>query len=266
MGTDEREGRAAGAIQSVARASALLQCFVGSDESLSLTELAQRTGLTVSTAYRLLQTLCAERLLGRDRHGERYVRGPVLLALAQSSYVGAGLVDAQRAVDDLMLDTGASASLGIRDESCVVVLLSAKPAAPLHFDRPAGTRVPLLQSAMGRVLLAFEPGGAGGSSTALARLGPTTPSTSTPTKLRHVLRSVEDLGYSLVDQEQHVGVRSIAVPITDTRGVVCAAIGIQGPLIVVSDDRVTELAARAAAAAREVERLPNRDLFAPRLG
>lgn len=253
-----------GPIQSVARAISLLQCFVDGPESISLTELAQRTDVNISTAHRLLQTLCAGGLLGRDRHGERYVRGPVLLALAQSAFSAAGLGDALQIIETLTKDTGESASLGIRSDDCVVVVLAAQPNDPLRFERPPGTRVPVLPSAMGRSLLAHDTVTA---TRLLARAGASlSGATQEQVALTHALEQVREEGYAYVDEEQFVGVRAIAAPVFDSSGAACAAVGIQGPTSRISDDRIEELAKAVRAAAALVGELPSLDRLAPRLG
>jgi DNA-binding IclR family transcriptional regulator len=45
---------------------ALLRCFDGVSGTISLTELAERTGLRVSTAHRIVRALVRGDLLGQD--------------------------------------------------------------------------------------------------------------------------------------------------------------------------------------------------------
>jgi IclR family pca regulon transcriptional regulator len=45
-------------------------------------------------------------------------------------------------------------------------------------------------------------------------------------KLRKVIEHVREAGYAVLDQELEVGLRSIAVPVRDTRGKVVAAVNV----------------------------------------
>jgi len=244
-------------IQSVGRATALLRCFVETDEPLTLTELARATDMNPSTALRLLRTLCQGGVLRRDLGSEKYMRGPVLLALAQRAYQSTGMADALGMLESLVAATGESASLGIREGRFAVVLLRAESEAPLHFDRPAGTRVPLHLSAMGKALLAFGPLTI---PEAVGELGPlesrTGASITKPAQLETVLRKVRDQGYALADEEQYAGVRSVGAPILDRDGVARAAIAIQGPTARISDAELTRYVDAVKATAAEIALLP----------
>ena len=63
-------------VQSLMRGLALLEAFADLDgKPLGLNELALRTGLSPSTAHRLLASLHAEGYVTRDRETNRYVLG-----------------------------------------------------------------------------------------------------------------------------------------------------------------------------------------------
>ncbi|MET0147239.1 MAG: IclR family transcriptional regulator [Ilumatobacteraceae bacterium] len=231
-------------IKSVARAVALVQCFVDGDDTQSLTDLATRTQLSLSTAYRLLLTLCAGRILTRDPETGRYRLGPVLLAMAQRAFSGRGLREALVLVEDLAARTGESASLAIRDDDCAIVLLTATSSSPLRFDRPAGARVPLLASALGRALLAFAPAaGVVGRADTMPSMGP-------------ILDQVRAAGYALVDDEQFAGVRALAAPVFGTSRRLEAAVGIHGPISRVVDERLDRLATDVLGTAASIGALP----------
>jgi IclR family transcriptional regulator, KDG regulon repressor len=72
------------ATRTVERALDLLEAAAGTGERLTLTALAQRTGLSASTASRLLGTLALHRFLTRDPDG-RFGAGPRLRQLAVSA-------------------------------------------------------------------------------------------------------------------------------------------------------------------------------------
>ena len=69
--------------QSVERALGVLRCLAASDDDLGVTDVAARTGLSVSTAHRLLQALRHDGLVAQDPRTERYHLGPALVALGR---------------------------------------------------------------------------------------------------------------------------------------------------------------------------------------
>ena len=88
-----------------------------------------------------------------------------------------------------------------------------------------GTRFPAYATSMGRVLLAGLPTEeleARLASTTLKQLTPRT--IADPVKLRAELDTVRSQGWSLVDQELEIGLRSVAVPVLHPDGSVAAAL------------------------------------------
>ena len=143
--------------QAVERALGLLRCFEVGPPTRSLSELAQLTGLTPATAHRLLRALCGAELLSHDPLTERYGLGVSLVPLGSRAADALGVSAVRPLLESLAATTGESVNLGVRDGGDVLVLLSVPSARNLRFDQGAGTRVPAHASAMGKVLLAFDP-------------------------------------------------------------------------------------------------------------
>jgi IclR family acetate operon transcriptional repressor len=245
--------RASGSVQSVSRAADLLLCFTEVDRALTLTELAHRTHLNVSTALRILRTLCASGLLARAEDSEGYTTGPALLRLGRAAFVAAGLEPAADLLRQLALETQESNGLGIRDGLNLRMLVSNDSPAPLRFVRPAGTEVPLHASAGGKVLLAFGPVPIPEAVAQLGRLSGFTPKTITSSrKLVAELKAVRQRGWAEANEELYVGVRSVAAPVFDQDGVARAEVATQAPLARMSDQRLNELSVRVREMAAEI--------------
>jgi len=234
--------------QSVMRAVALLRCFVDRADGQTLTELSRRTGINVSTAYRILQTLIAGGLLRREPDSERYVPGIVLLGLAGSAFATAGYGSAVDVLRTLADRTGESASLAVRDGPCAVVLLTAESEQQLRFAHRPGTRIPLHVTAMGHALLAA---GAEPLTDAVRELTPlervTRRTLIEPKRLVNALTAVREHGFAVADEEPWEGVRSVAVSVAGPTGAPAVALGVQGPAT-----RVTPREAEIADALRDV--------------
>jgi len=246
--TDEHRSGA----QAVERALALLRCFEAGPAELRLSELAQQAGLNVSTAHRMVRAMCAAGVLVQNPLNERYGLGPTLVVLGRRAEVGLGYDVALGPLQRLVEDTGESVNLGIRAGSDVLVVLDVVSASPLRFTQPAGSRVPVHTSAMGKCLLAFTADPAA-EVAALPELARFTDRTITEReRLVEDLADVRARGWALNDEERNQGVRALAVPIVGRDGVAAAAIAIQGPSSRIGDVALPALAERLLAAAGEL--------------
>jgi IclR family transcriptional regulator, acetate operon repressor len=229
--------------QAVERALSVLRCVEADDEGVGITELAQRTGLTVSTAHRLARTLAEAGLLHQDSRTERYQLGPGLVVLGRKAEQRLGYRQALPLLEELATTTGESINLGIRAGDEVRVVLDVVSRQPLRFAQTAGSRVPMHVSAMGKCLLA----NAGDIDDQIDRLGALVQAThrtiTDRDKLRRELRLVRERGWALNDEERNPGVRAIAAPVLDPGGEAIGAIAIQGPATRLTDEQLPELAA-----------------------
>ena len=92
-----------------------------------------------------------------------------------------------------------------------------------------GTRFPAYATSMGRVLLAYLPPDELERHLNQAELKPLTDRTIVKIdQLEQELARVRAQGWCMVDQELEIGLRSIAVPLSDASGRVIAAINVSG--------------------------------------
>jgi IclR family transcriptional regulator, acetate operon repressor len=227
----------------VERALDVLRCFETAGGDLGVTEIAHRTGLSVSTAHRLTRALCAGGLLVQDPRTERYQLGPILVVLGRRAEDRLGYARALPSLESLADKTGESVNLGIRSGSEVLVVLDVASPQPLRFAQAPGSRVAIHASAMGKCLLAFAPDPAA-SVRGLGELTRFTDRTlADPTELEADLAAIRRRGWALNDEERNLGVRALAAPVLDGNGTAVAAVAVQGPALRLSDARLDELAA-----------------------
>jgi IclR family acetate operon transcriptional repressor len=247
--------------QAVERALALLGCFEEADE-LRLTDLARRTGLRPSTAYRILRALCRNGYVAQDPGSERYRLGVRTALLGRRAAGALGLDAAQPVLDALAVATGESTALGIGDGTAapghVVMALVASSPQRLRFDHIAGDRVRAHASAIGKVLLAFagdDPADVAARLGALERY--TDRTIVEPAALAAELGRVRRRGYAVNHAERYDAVVAVAAPVLDAGGRARAGVGIQGPATRLTTARLRTLAADATdAAARLAAVLP----------
>lgn len=135
------------AVASVAKAAAVLQTFTPLTTTLSLRQLAERTGIPRSTVHALCSTLCDAGLLERVT-GRGYQLGSTLVTLGGHVIDRTGLVAAaERPLAGLRLRAGEEVHLAQLVESWVVYL-----------DRRAGTRAVTMRNRVGLRALAHRTG------------------------------------------------------------------------------------------------------------
>jgi len=242
--------------QSIERAVALLECVGASERSLGLSEIARAVGLTPSTTHRLLRALVVAGYVEQEPTTEQYRLGLGIAVLGQRALEHAGYRVAKPVLDGLSARTGESVSLGIRRGNEVVVIEQAASASPLRFDHPAGAELALHASAMGKVMLANAARSIEREVALLATFDRFTDRTITsPDAVVAELTAVRDRGWATNVEERHLGVCGIAAPILARSGVAHAAIGVQGPSVRLTVDRLRELAPDVTAAADEIASL-----------
>lgn len=238
--------------QAVERALSLLRCFESSPSELRLVELAQRVGLSPSTTHRIARAMCAAGVLVQNPDTERYRLGPTLVVLGRKAEAGLGYDLALGPLQELVATTGESVNLGIRARSDVLVVLDVVAPTPLRFTQPAGSRVPIHTSAMGKCLLAFslDPLREVAGLPDLPRL--TDRTITERERLADELVTVRARGWALNDEERNQGVRALAAPIRRPDGTAIAAIAIQGPTSRLGDARLPELVEQLEEAAERL--------------
>ncbi|MFF6915341.1 IclR family transcriptional regulator C-terminal domain-containing protein [Streptomyces sp. NPDC012466] len=209
-------------IESLARGLTVLTAFGEGRPELTLTEVAQATGLARATARRALITY--EHLGLVAPAGRTFTLTPRVLSLGFPPLSRTSLPEiAQPHLADLTSRIHESTSLAVLSDSGEEIQYTARVATArvMSVNITVGTRLPAHATALGRVLLADAPGDAPRPESLRAF----TPHTITEQQtLEKVLTSVRSQGYALVDEELEEGLRSIAVPIRDRSGRVVAAV------------------------------------------
>ncbi|MGH6859115.1 MAG: IclR family transcriptional regulator [Phyllobacterium sp.] len=213
-------------ISGFARGLAVIEAFGETTERLSISDVAGITGLERATARRCLLTLA--RLGYAQYDGKFFTLSPRILRLGHS-YLSATPLPriVQPYLDRLSETTRESASVSVLDGTAVVYIARASQRRVMSINLGPGSRLPAYCASMGRVLLAALPEDQARAILAATELKPNTPNTLTDLdRLIDEFQLVRDQGYAIIDQELEMGLRSIAVPLFDRRGLVVAALNI----------------------------------------
>jgi DNA-binding IclR family transcriptional regulator len=248
-------------IQSIDRATAILNLLASGPRRLGVSELADRLGLARPTVHGLLQTLQNHGFVEQDRHSDKYQLGPGLLQLGYS-YLDLNELRARSIgyADRLAARCGAAVRVGVMHGASVVVVHHVFQPDAAFGVLEVGLQLPLHASSLGKAMLAFSPAQVIEDllDEPLARL---TKSTLDETVLRHELDVIRDGGIATERDEAVLGESSAAAPIFDHGGHAVGAIG-----VVDSTDRIFPhgLAKGLSAAVSEAARGVSRELGAPR--
>ncbi|WP_113700473.1 IclR family transcriptional regulator [Nonomuraea lactucae] len=213
-------------IQSVERAAGILRLLASGPRELGVAELARAMGLPKGTLHGILRTLVHVGFVEQDPTTGRYRLGGTLLHLG-SSYLDVNELRARSLnwADALAARSRESVWIGTPHEGEVLVVH--------HVFRPddsmqvlqVGSLLPAHATALGKVLLAYDPYGEAGP-------GPLPAFTArtlvTGDDLAKELELVRGRGWAGEVEELVEGEVSIAAPIRDRRGLAVGAIGVRG--------------------------------------
>lgn len=213
-------------INSLARGLSVMNAFSADTPQLTLSEVADATGLARATARRILLTLVA---LGyAEQKGRSFSLLPKTLDLGYAFLSSLRLPNlAEPYMEKLVAEVHESSSMSVLDGHDVIYVARVPTSRIMTISLAVGTRLPAYATSMGRVLLAGLPEEDLDQYMASAKFAPLTSRTITdPDRLQPIIEKVRSQGYALVDQELEDGVRSVAAPIIGSRGSMLAALNI----------------------------------------
>jgi DNA-binding IclR family transcriptional regulator len=217
----------------ISKVSAILVAI--SEGSRTLTEIAARTELPLSTVHRLATELAAWRVLERTTDGS-YRAGPPLRtigltgdgAFVDVDEVAVSVRDrAVPVIEDLFRAVGVRVRVGFLDEALLVAYVQKEsPHQPVSRECPAA-RLPAHATALGKALLAFSPPVV--IKTVLGRrLRRYTPFTITrPDVLMATFKTIRATRVAVCDRELEWDSCAVAAPVFGVGGQVVAAIELQ---------------------------------------
>src|SRR6202451_4185199 len=192
----------------------VFEALSAAPEGLPLKDVALRTGINKSTAYRFLAHLEFEGYLFRDDAGS-YLLGPRLVRLGSGVSYQTSLRKISRPVlQDLWKVTGETVNLGTLDGQDVFYLDVLQSPHPFRMASPVGSWRPVYCTAMGKALTAYLPEDEREHVLSSIHFERCTPHTLTRLpQFRKELEKVRQRGYALDDEEATLGARCVSAPI-----------------------------------------------------
>lgn len=249
MGTRDSGPRS---IKSVRTAFAIVDELVERNGA-GVTELADALGSSKTTVHTHLSTLSRLGYVTRD--GDEYRASLGFLTAGNRVRENFDLYRYGHSVADALAEsTGEVVHLAVEEDRTVHFVHAARggPDA-IESVTPIGRTALVHATAVGKAMLAHMP--ARRREEILSRdLEPMTSQTITDRELlRDELDRIREQGYSVNDQEQVLGARSVACAVKYTSGELMGAIVVSGHASRLDDARMEELAASVRGAANQIE-------------
>jgi IclR family transcriptional regulator, pca regulon regulatory protein len=210
----------------LARGLAVLECFGERQKGLSVSQISGHIGISRAAVRRILITL---QYLGYAESDGRLYRLKTRVLRLGVAYLSSATLPtlAQPLLERITAMVHESASLSVLDGDEIVYLARSAAARVMSINLLPGSRLPSYCTSMGRVLIASLPQEEFEKFLARIELKSLTPKTvSDKSRFLEIIEKVRVSGYSLIDQELELGLRSIAVPVKTSSGRVVAAMNI----------------------------------------
>lgn len=217
-----------GIVQSVDRALHLLEALALRNEGARLSELAREVELPPSTAHRLLTTLEQRGFAQFDQGLSQWHVGrrafTVGMAFSQWQNLVAAAMPYLRSLRDATRET---ANLGVLEEGEVITVAQVESREIIRAISPPGGRAPVMNSGMGKAIIATWRDDEIEALVTRHGLRPMTRhSIGSMSQVRAEIAQIRQQGYALDDEEFTSGMRCIAAVIWSATGEAIGAISV----------------------------------------
>jgi IclR family acetate operon transcriptional repressor len=241
-----------GSVQSVDRALLLLELLGEDADGYRLTDLATRSGLSLSTVHRLLTTLEKRQFVQFDQSDGLWHVGRKTFQVGstfsqQRNFVAPSLPFLRQLRDQ----TRETANLGVAIDGRMIFLAQVESREIMRAITRVGGSTPMVNSGMGKALLStFSPADVSAIVSAYGMHKLTPKSLTRASDLKDHLAQVRRQGYAVDDEEFQQGLRCIAAPVYNQQGEAFCAISVSGLAQRLSEDRVASVGQLVAETAR----------------
>ncbi len=213
-------------VSSVEKAFRILRAFELGERSLSLTEIADLTGLDKSAVQRFTYTLAALGYLHKDSKARRYTISPKVMSLGMIYLRTDPIVArARHQLYELNKSLDATVNMTVLDDTDVIYVVRYPGRRAVTVDVVLGMRRPAFCSASGRAILSTLPDDEVMAVLDRSKLVAYTHHTKTaPDAIMAEVRKARTQGFALTEQETSVGDISLAAPVRNADGRSTAAI------------------------------------------
>jgi DNA-binding IclR family transcriptional regulator len=226
---------------------AILDCFSVAQPELGVREVARQSGLSTSTAGRLMADLKEAGLLKQNLASRVYSPGSKVLAWSSVYMATLNIRSAALPyMEELRRTSGETVTLYILEGNDRLCVERMESQHNIRMVTRVGQKLPLYAGSAGKAILAFMPMAWIDDYLGSVALKPLTARTvDDASRLRGELDQIRQDGYAASFGEWILEASGVAAPIFGLMGAVLGAVSISGPGSRFTPERVVEFAAEA---------------------
>jgi len=212
-------------------------------KELSLSELCDLTGTTKSTTNRILATLVKRGYVNQKKKRGKYCLNDLMITInLEDKYI--------KRLREIVVPYLIKLGNKIKENTFFVIphgdlahiVAATETRNVLTTLIEVGTKVPLYCTGSGKIFLAHYSENELDQYLKEFELKYRTPNTITdPNHLKASLKMVKEEGVAYDDEERYLGIKSVSVPVIDAKRKVIGSIGIMGPSIRLTREKMTAL-------------------------
>ena len=246
-------------IQSIEVGGALLQALVDAGTALPLRDLARRAGMSSAKAHPYLVSFGKLGLIEQDALTGHYTLGPYALALGLSSLtLRSPLRIAIPAIAALAEEIGHTVAIAVLGSHGPTIVYITESARAIHVNMRAGTVMSTVNTATGRVFLAYLPEKIAQHHLARERDDPRVTAQEagkrSKTELATIVAEVRVHGLARAVGAPIPGINALSAPVFDHMGAIAMAVTTLGPAGSFDPDWEGLLAGAVRSCAQDVSR------------
>jgi IclR family KDG regulon transcriptional repressor len=197
---------------------------------VTLSEIAHRLDIGISTAHRIINTLSEQGFIVKDPFTRNLRLGASILGMGTVVMKNNELcVKAEPYVQKLAKETGESTHLSILKDNSVVYLQKFDSSHPVYLLSHIGRKNPIHATSSGQAIIAFQKKEVIKNVVREELPSFTSQTITNENDFLKLLTRIQNKGYSVSKEELHEGVSSISAPIQNGSGNVIASLTIAGP-------------------------------------
>jgi len=243
-------------MKSLNKAIDVIECFISMDEFVQLSDIAKKSGLDKSTVNRIVTTWVKRGYLKQAEKRGKYSLGTKFLDFS-------GLIKRRSKIRDVALPYLIKLAR-LTKESIILSILDGQYAAynevipcefPLKIAPDEGTKVPLYCTGVGKIFLANMTEAEIDNYTSITKIESYTENTIIhPDYLKAHLNIIAKENVAFEADEFIIGVSNVAAGVKDVEGKCVAAIGVLGPSVRLTRQRMNEIVTPLKKCAADISR------------
>jgi len=217
-------------VRALARGLSILALFDIEHSEWGLADVCERTGMSKTTAYRMLRTLEASAFLSYDPKTERYHLGRAAIPGGFLALSSVGFVRSARPLlEKLAETTGETVELTVGGPEGAIVVDEVATTHPFRLNRPTGRIMASLANSSFRMHVAYQPLAEQRRIVASAQLPGERNDPEAQEEMLRRLVSDKSEGLSFDDEEQDPRVCAASAPILERDGSLKAVLTVVAP-------------------------------------